>query len=66
MEQMHKLEMELRTHEVQCEERWKTTFQRLEHIESTLGRMESRMVTLGGTICLFLAGVIITLVQLPV
>jgi len=60
MEQ-NKLELELRTHEVQCEERWKTTFVRLENIENTLGRMEGRFVALGGTIIMFLAGVILTL-----
>lgn len=57
----NRLEIELRTHEVQCEERWKTTFTRLENIEDTLGRMEGRFVALGGTIILFLAGVIVTL-----
>jgi len=57
----NRLEIELRTHEVQCEERWKTTFTRLEGIESSLGRMEGRFVALGGTIILFLAGVIVTL-----
>jgi len=57
----NRLEIELRTHEVQCEERWKTTFTRLENIEGTLGRMEARFVALGGTIILFLAGVIVTL-----
>lgn len=57
----NRLEIELRTHEVQCEERWKTTFTRLEGIEASLGRMEGRFVALGGTIILFLAGVIVTL-----
>jgi hypothetical protein len=58
------LEIEFRTHEVQCEERWKTTFTRLDKIEQTLSRMESRMLTMGGTVCLFLAGVIVTLIQM--
>ena len=57
----NRLELDLRTHEVQCEERWKTTFVRLENIEDTLGRMEGRFYALGGTIILFLAGVIVTL-----
>jgi hypothetical protein len=60
--QVDKLETEVAIHEVQCEERWKTNFQRLENIDAQLARIESRMVTLGGTVILFLAGVIITLV----
>jgi hypothetical protein len=56
-----KLEMELATHEVQCEERWKTTFNRLETIETTLQKMDSRMLSIGGTVILFLAGVLVTL-----
>ncbi len=56
-----KLEMELATHEVQCEERWKTTFTRLENIEATLQKMDSRMLSMGGTVILFLAGVLVTL-----
>jgi hypothetical protein len=58
------LEIEFRTHEVQCEERWKTTFARLEKIEQTLNRMEARLLTMGGTVLVFLAGVIVTLVEM--
>jgi hypothetical protein len=49
---------------VQCEERWKTTFARLEGIDITLQRMDSRMLSMGGTIILFLAGVIVTLLNM--
>jgi len=34
--ELNRMKIELATHEVQCEERWKTTFQRLEGIDSTL------------------------------
>ena len=60
--QVDKLEIELATHEVQCEERWKTCFQRLEDVEKGLMRIESRMVAMGGTVILFLAGVLVTLI----
>ena len=60
--QVDKLEIELATHEVQCEERWKTCFQRLEDVERGLMRIESRMVAMGGTVILFLAGVLVTLI----
>jgi hypothetical protein len=38
------IETELKTHEVQCEERWKTTFARLDDCSETLDRIESRIV----------------------
>lgn len=60
--QVDKLEIELATHEVQCEERWKTCFQRLEDVERGLMRIESRMMAMGGTVILFLAGVLVTLI----
>jgi len=46
---VNKLELELATHEVQCEERWKTCFQRLTDVETGLHRIESRMTVIGGT-----------------
>lgn len=55
------LEKGLFAHEIQCEERWKTCFQRLEDVETSLNRIESRMLAIGGTLILFLAGVIVTL-----
>ena len=59
---INQLEKELITHEVQCEERWKTCFQRLEDLETSLNRVESRMMSMGGTVILFLAGVLVTLI----
>jgi len=56
------LEKGLYAHEIQCEERWKTCFQRLEDVETSLNRIETRMVSIGGTVIMFLAGVIITLI----
>jgi len=52
------LERELASHEIQCEERWKATFNRLEDIESGIKRIESRIILAGGSIIVFLAGVI--------
>ena len=57
-ERLQEVEAELRSHEVQCEERWKTTFNRLEDIETGLKRIESRIMLAGGSIIVFLAGVI--------
>jgi hypothetical protein len=60
-DRINELEKSLYAHEVQCEERWKTCFQRLEEVETSLNRIESRMLAIGGTLILFLAGVIVTL-----
>jgi len=59
-----RLEIEMATHEVQCEERWKTSFQRLDNIDAVLGKLDSRMSHIGMTVILFLAGVIVTLATL--
>ena len=61
-DQVDELEKKQAMHEVQCEERWKTCFQRLEDVETSLNRIETRMVSIGGTVIMFLAGVIITLI----
>tara|TARA_Y100000389_G_scaffold138233_1_gene135942 strand:- start:612 stop:776 length:165 start_codon:yes stop_codon:yes gene_type:complete len=50
-------------HEAQCEERWKTTFNRLTGIEEALNRVENRIMVAGGSIIIFLAGVIVTLLM---
>ena len=60
-DQVDELEKKQAMHEVQCEERWKTCFQRLEDVERGLTRIESRMMGIGGTVILFLAGVLGTL-----
>ena len=62
-EQVRKLEIELATHEVQCEERWKTNFSRLTEIERQLSRMESMIRAGGATTILFLLGIIVSIVM---
>jgi len=61
-QELIRLQSELITHEVQCEERWKTTFNRLEDIEASLLRMENRQMQIGGAVIVFLAGLVATLV----
>ena len=60
-DQVDELEKKQAMHEVQCDERWKTCFQRLEDVERGLLRIESRMLVMGGTVIMFLAGVLVTL-----
>ena len=57
------LELEMARHEAQCEERWKTTFNRLNDIEDGLKRIENRIMVSGGSIIIFLSGVIVTLLM---
>jgi hypothetical protein len=61
--QISHVESELRAHEVQCEERWKTTFNRLDDIDGKLDRMEQRQIQMGGVIIMFLAGLVVTLIM---
>lgn len=57
------IELEMAQHEAQCEERWKTTFNRLLDIEEGIKRMENRLIVGAGSMILFLAGVIVTLLM---
>lgn len=57
------IEIEMSQHEVQCEERWKTTFNRLMEIEGSIRRIESKIMVGAGSLILFLAGVIVTLLM---
>lgn len=59
--EVNDLKSGLHAHEVQCEERWKTTFTRLGKVEDALLRIESRMIASAGAVVLFLAGLIVTL-----
>jgi hypothetical protein len=54
----HDLEIAFKTHEAQCEERWKTIFARVEDNSIFLRRMENRMMGIGGTIILGLLGIL--------
>lgn len=56
-----KIQMDFHAHEVQCEERWKTTFNRLDEIDNKLDRMDSRVIQVGGAVILFLLGTIVTI-----
>jgi hypothetical protein len=55
------IEREMAAHESMCEERWKTTFNRLQDIEDHLKRIESRIMLGGGSLIVFLAGIIVKL-----
>lgn len=62
-DRVREIEIEMSQHEAQCEERWKTTFNRLMDIEESIKRMESRLIMGAGSMILFLAGVIVSLLM---
>ena len=57
-EKLHLLASRMAAHEAQCEERWKTTFNRLDDIDGHLQKIESRVMAASGTIILFLLGLV--------
>ena len=60
-DKLRELETEFARHEVQCEERWKTTFNRLGDIDEKMEKAMSRQLSMGGGIILFLAGLVVTI-----
>lgn len=60
-DRVREIEVEMAQHEAQCEERWKTTFNRLMNIEEHLKRIETRIMLGAGSLIVFLAGVIVKL-----
>jgi len=58
VERVHILESRMAAHEAQCEERWKTTFNRLDDIGEHLERIESRVLAASATVILFLLGLV--------
>lgn len=60
-ERVREIELEMAQHDAQCEERWKTTFNRLQDIEDHLKRIETRIMLGAGSLIVFLAGVIVKL-----
>ena len=61
--QVNHIESELQVHAIQCEERWKTIFARIESVEETLERMEGRIIGASGIIIMFLLGLIVAQVM---
>ena len=62
-ERVREIEVEMAQHEAQWEERWKTTFNRLQDIEDAMKQLESRLLMGAGSMILFLSGVIVTLLM---
>jgi|TARA_R110000744_G_scaffold107155_4_gene203603 hypothetical protein len=62
-ERIRNLEIQQASHEVQCEERWRTNFSRLVDLERQLDRIENIIRAGGATTIIFLAGIVFTLLM---
>jgi len=60
-DKVHDIELFMASHDSQCEERWKTTFNRLEEIDETLERIEGKLVRVAGGVIIFLSGLVVTM-----
>ena len=59
---LDELELKTETHIIQCEERWKTIFARVEGVENRLDKMHHLILGGGATTILFLLGILSTLI----
>ena len=63
-EDIMELDKRMSTHEVMCDERWKTCFSRLDDIGSDISRLETIAIGACGTIIVGSVGVIISIVMM--
>jgi len=63
-EDIMELDKRMSTHEVMCDERWKTCFSRLDDIGSDISRLETIAIGACGTIIVGSIGVIISVVMM--
>lgn len=55
------LDKRMSTHEVMCDERWKTCFSRLDDLDSSIGRLESIAIAASGTIIVGTVGILVSI-----
>tara|TARA_B110000902_G_scaffold111869_1_gene131911 strand:+ start:674 stop:898 length:225 start_codon:yes stop_codon:yes gene_type:complete len=63
-EDIMELDKRMSTHEVMCDERWKTCFSRLDDIGSDISRLETIAIGACGTIIVGSIGVIMSIVMM--
>ena len=61
-EDIMELDKRMSTHEVMCEERWKTSFARLDDLDTNISRLETIAIGACGTIIVGSIGVIMSIV----
>ena len=60
-EDIVELDKRMSTHEVMCDERWKTCFSRLDDLDSSIGRLESIAIAACGTIIAGTVGILVSI-----
>lgn len=60
-QELQELKLQFYTHDAQCEERWKTIYNRMEGVEARLDKMHHLILGGGATTILFLLGILSTL-----
>jgi|TARA_R110000744_G_scaffold239145_1_gene356572 hypothetical protein len=63
-ENIIQLDLRMSTHEVMCDERWKTCFARLDDLDTNISRLETIAIGACGTIIVGSVGVIISIVMM--
>ncbi len=63
-EEITELDKRMSTHEVMCDERWKTCFSRLDTLQGDIGRLETIAISACGTIIVGSIGVIVSIVMM--
>jgi len=55
------LDKRMSTHEVMCDERWKTCFSRLDDLDTSISRLESIAIAASGTIIVGTVGILVSI-----
>jgi len=55
------LDKRMSTHEVMCDERWKTCFARLDDLDTNISRLESIAIAASGTIIVGTVGILVSI-----
>ena len=63
-ENIIQLDLRMSTHEVMCDERWKTCFARLDDLDTNISRLETIGIGACGTIIVGTMSVIISIVMM--
>ena len=63
-EKIMELDARQREHEAMCEERWKTCFNRLGALDEGVGRLETILIGVAGTIIVGGASVLLTILMM--
>ena len=57
-DELQELKLQFHTHDAQCEERWKTIYNRMEGVEARLNKMHHLILAGGATTIMFLLSIL--------